>query len=144
MGLLDKLKNIIRNIKEKNSAKEEEWNHPFSKEVWDKYIKMKEERYKELDEELDKLYEVLGRERTKPSKQANNIRQTIEKCEIKHPETIESLEDKITQTNMEMKKATSRDEIAKCIADLDWYKQELRYLKRIQGNNSNEKSEITK
>ncbi len=96
----------------------------------------------------NKLKNVIhGNKTNKDAKQVEptkNIRDTIEKYEIKYPETVESLEDKITRIYMEMKEATSINEIATCIANLDWYKQELNYLKRIQANNKSDKSENIK
>lgn len=74
---------------------------------------------------------------TRVDARIKNIRDTMEKYDINHPETIESIEEKIDEINMRLKTVSNKEERSYLLNELDYYYDELNKLKSSENTNSN-------
>lgn len=68
---------------------------------------------------------------TKVDKRIKNLRDAMEKYDIKHPETIESIEEKIDEISIKLKNAYSKDERSYLLHELDYYYDKLDELNKL-------------
>ena len=59
-----------------------------------------------------------------------NLRNTMEKYNIEHPDTIESIEAKIDETSIKLKNASSKEERTYLLRELDYYYDKLDELNK--------------
>lgn len=68
---------------------------------------------------------------TKVDKRIKNLRDTMKKYDINHPDTIESIEKKIDEISMKLKNATSKEERTYLLRELDYYYDKLDELNKL-------------
>lgn len=73
---------------------------------------------------------------TNGNRRIKNLRETMEKYDIEHLETIESVEEKINEISMQLKSASSKEERTYLLHELDYYYDKLDKLNEL--NNTKE------
>lgn len=74
------------------------------------------------------------------SDRAKHLRDTMEKYDIKHPETIESIEEKIDDISMRLKNSSNKEERTYLLRELDYYFDKLDELNKLNDDKENDKN----
>ena len=99
--------------------------NPFSKEARE----MRRRRIMNLDLETGKPYLEMM-DANERNARIKNLRNTMEKYNIEHPDTIESIEAKIDETSIKLKNASSKEERTYLLRELDYYYDKLDELNK--------------